>query len=323
MAVYTSLGAEDVSALLRRYDAGELIAMKGIAEGVENSNYFIETTQGKFILTLYENRVDPADLPYFYRLLGHLHRAGCKVPRFIEDRNGNWLQKIGGRPACLIEFLSGISVTRPTAKQARSTGAALAEMHRALADFTEVRPNSLGIDAWAPLAAKCSAADLEAITPCLTKSIAAECEALAAQWPRDLPQMAVHADLFPDNVLMLGDDVTGLIDFYFSCTDIRGYDLAITHGAWAFSADGKQFRHDVSAALLTGYQSIFPLDVPTRDAFPLLLRGSSLRFLLTRSYDWINTPADALVTRKDPVAYLRRLEFYRDARNIATLMGQL
>lgn len=323
MAVYTLLGAEDVAALLRRYDVGELIAMKGIAEGVENSNYFIETTQSKFILTLYENRVDPADLPFFYRLLGHLHLAGCKVPRFIEDRDGKWLQEIGGRPACLIEFLSGVSVTTPTPAQAFATGASLAEMHRALVDFDGDRPNSLGIDAWAPLAAKCSEADLEAIAPGLTASVAAECAFLEQHWPRDLPRSVIHADLFPDNVLMLGDEVTGLIDFYFSCTDIRGYDLAITHGAWAFSADGKELRHDVSAALLSGYQSIFPLDVPTRDAFITLLRGASLRFLLTRSYDWINTPADALVTRKDPVAYLRRLEFYREAGNAEMLTGQL
>ncbi len=323
MAVYTLLGAEDVAALLLRYDCGALIAMKGIAEGVENSNYFIETTQSKYILTLYENRVDPADLPFFYNVLGHLHRAGCKVPRFIEDREGQWLQQIGGRPACLIEFLSGISVTKATPAQAFSTGAALAGMHRALADFDGGRPNSLGVDAWTPLAAKCSEADLEAISPGLTATITAECAVLAAQWPRDLPMSVIHADLFPDNVLMLGDDVTGLIDFYFSCSDIRGYDLAITHSAWAFSADGKHFRHDVSSALLAGYQSIFPLDVPARDKFDVLLRGASLRFLLTRSYDWINTPADALVTRKDPVAYLHRLEFYREAQNAAMLIGQL
>lgn len=323
MAVYTLLGAEDVSELLANYDCGALIAMKGIAEGVQNSNYFIETTQSKFILTLYEQRVDPADLPFFYNVLDHLHRAKCKVPRFIEDRNGQWLQEIGGRPACLIEFLSGVSVTKPTPEQGFSAGAALAGMHLALVDFDGNRPNDLGVDVWSSFAGQCSDADLEAILPGLTGTIKAECDALAAQWPRDLPMSAIHADLFPDNVLMLGDKVTGLIDFYFSCTDIRGYDLAITHGAWAFSADGKTFRHDVSSALLKGYQSIFPIDVPTRDAFAILLRGASLRFLLTRSYDWINTPADALVTRKDPVAYLRRLEFYRDADNAAMLTGQL
>lgn len=323
MAVYTQLGAEDVAALLAHYDVGELIALKGIAEGVENSNFFVETTQRRFILTLYESRVDPADLPFFYALLKHLHEAGCKVPRFIADRKGAWLQEVGGRPACLIEFLSGVSVTRPTPAQARSTGKSLGEMHAALADFSETRPNSLGLTAWRALSQQLSEHDLEAIQPDLAQRIAAECDYLEGNWPTDFPMSAIHADLFPDNVLMLGDDVTGLIDFYFACTDLRGYDIAVTHSAWCFSPDGTKFDHKVSAALLSGYASAFPLDVPTRDALPVLLRGACLRFLLTRCYDWINTPSNALVTRKDPLAFLRRLEFYADAKNHAAIMGHL
>jgi homoserine kinase type II len=322
MAVYTILGAEDVSALLARYDVGELIALKGIAEGVENSNYFVETTKSRFILTLYESRVDPADLPFFYALLKHLHEAGCKVPRFIADKNGDWLQEVAGRPACLIEFLQGVSVTKPTLAQAHSTGAALGAMHSALSDFCETRPNSLGLFAWRPLAERCSDNDLDAIQPGLTARITAECDYLEEHWPSNLPMSAIHADLFPDNVLMLGDEVTGLIDFYFACTDLRGYDLAVTHSAWCFSADGRRFDAAVSAALLAGYSAACPLDVPTRDALPVLFRGACLRFLLTRCYDWINTPANALVTRKDPLAFLRRLEFYADAKNHAALMGQ-
>ncbi|MEP7349092.1 MAG: homoserine kinase [Sphingorhabdus sp.] len=323
MAVYTQLGSEDVAALLQHYDVGELVAMKGIAEGVQNSNFYIETTQNQFILTLYENQVDPADLPFFYALLAHLHEAGCKVPRFIADRNGQWLQQVGGRPACLIEFLSGVSVTHPTAAQAYSTGAALGDLHKALADFAEVRANALGVDAWRPLADQCSDADLNNIAPGLAQRIRAECDYVEEHWPRDLPLSAIHADLFPDNVLMLGDAVTGLIDFYFACTDTRGYDLAITHSAWAFSGDGQTFYADVSDALLHGYSAQFPIDVPTRDVLPVLLRGACLRFLLTRCYDWINTPANALVTRKDPLAYLRRLEFYSDDANVAAMIGQL
>lgn len=323
MAVYTILGAEDVAELLARYDVGDLIALKGIAEGVENSNYFVETTQSRFILTLYENRVDPADLPFFYALLKHLHDAGCKVPRFIADSNGEWLQEVAGRPACLIEFLHGVSVTKPTPAQARATGAALGTMHAALADFNEVRSNSLGLSAWRPLAQRCSDDELDAIQRGLPARIAAECDYLEAHWPTDLSMSAIHADLFPDNVLMLGNEVTGLIDFYFACTDLRGYDLAVTHSAWCFSADGKNFDTAASAALLAGYSSAYTLDVPMRDALPVLLRGACLRFLLTRCYDWIHTPADALVTRKDPLAFLRRLEFYADAKNYAAITGQL
>jgi homoserine kinase type II len=323
VAVYTQLGAEDVAALLARYDVGELIALKGIAEGVENSNFFVETTQSRFILTLYESRVDPADLPFFYALLKHLHDAGCKVPRFIADRAGEWLQEVAGRPACLIGFLQGVSVTRPTPAQAHSTGAALGQMHAALVDFKETRANSLGVADWRPLAQRCSSDGLDAILPKLADRIYAECDYLQANWPTDLPTAAIHADLFPDNVLMLGDDVAGLIDFYFACTDLRGYDLAVTHSAWCFSPDGAKFDAGVSTALLAGYASAFPTDVPTRDALPVLLRGACLRFLLTRCYDWINTPANALVTRKDPLAFLRRLEFYSDDANIAAIMGQL
>ena len=323
MAVYTILGAEDVAALLTHFDVGDLIAMKGIAEGVENSNYYIETTQSRFILTLYENRVDPADLPFFYSLLKHLHDAECKVPRFIADREGNWLHELAGRPACLIEFLQGVSVTRPTPEQSYSTGTALGAMHAALADFHEVRPNSLGISAWRPLAQRCGANQLNSIHPGLADRIASECDYLEARWPSHLPTSAIHADLFPDNVLMLGDDVTGLIDFYFACTDLRGYDFAVTHSAWCFSTDGTRFDAEVSAALLAGYQSTCPIDVPTRDSLPVLLRAACLRFLLTRCYDWINTPSEAMVTRKDPLAFLRRLEFYADDNNVAAIMGKL
>ncbi len=323
MAVYTQLGPEQVAPLLERYDAGELVSLKGIAEGVQNSNFFVETTKSRFILTLYETRVDPTDLPFFYSLLKHLHDAGCKVPRFIVDKNGRWLQEIAGRPACLIEFLQGVSVTQPTSAQAGATGAALGQMHTALATFNAVRPNNLGLPQWRPLAALCTEKGLEDIQRGLAKRIADECDFLEGHWPNDLPVAAIHADLFPDNVLMLGDKVTGLIDFYFACTDVRGYDLAVTHSAWCFAADGLGFNPDVSAAIVDGYRANFNLDVPTRDAMPVLIRGACLRFLLTRCYDWINTPANALVTRKDPLAFLRRLDFYSDAANAKIFVGQM
>jgi homoserine kinase type II len=323
LAVYTQLGPEQVSVLLARYDVGELVALKGIAEGVQNSNFFVETTQSRFILTLYESRVDPVDLPFFYALLKHLHEAGCKVPRFIADRDGDWLQQIAGRPACLIEFLQGVSVTQPTPQQAHSTGSALGQMHAALTDFTQTRINSLGVAGWRPLAEQCTEAGLDDIKSGLAQRISDECDYLERHWPTELPVAAIHADLFPDNVLMLGHEVTGLIDFYFACTDIRGYDLAVTHSAWCFAGDGTAFDEKLSAALLAGYTSTFALDVPTRDAFAVLSRGACLRFLLTRCYDWINTPANALVTRKDPEAFLRRLDFYSDDANIAVIMGQM
>ncbi len=312
MAVYTHISAEAVSKLLLQYDAGDLIAMKGIAEGVENSNYYIETTRSQFILTLYEKRVNPGDLPFYYALLNHLHIAGCKVPRFINDKSGAWLQEIGGRPACLIEFLSGVSVTTPSAAQAHATGAALGAMHKALESFTVQRPNSLGVGAYHPLAVKCGADSLNTIHPGLADYVFDECAFVDENWPHHLPVSAIHADLFPDNVLILDDNVSGLIDFYFACTDVRTYDLAVTHAAWSFSSDGSLFDQDIGLAIISGYKSRYMIDDACRAALPVLARAACLRFLLTRCYDWINTPAGALVTRKDPIAFLRRLDFYRN-----------
>lgn len=324
MAVYTHVPAEEIDAFLSRYDAGRLVSAKGIAEGVENSNYLLETTGHdgsghRYILTLYEKRVDEADLPFFMDLLDHLGARGCLVPRFIADREGQRLQTLSGRPACLIEFLTGISLTEPIPEQARATGAALGELHRAAEGFPLERRNTLDLAGWHDLAARCGE-DFDQIAPGLAARVRDELAFLDAHWPADLPRSVIHADLFPDNVLMLGDRVTGLIDFYFSCTDIRAYDLAITHSAWVFSHDGGNFFADRAAALGAGYDSAHGLTDAERAAFPILCRGASLRFLLTRAYDWINTPPDALVTRKDPLAYLRRLDFYASA-NPAELLG--
>ncbi len=317
MAVYTQVPAEEMALFLSRYDTGELISAKGIAEGVENSNYLVETqtrdgNRERFIVTLYEKRVDEADLPFFMDLLDHLALRGCKVPRFISDRQGTKLQQLCGRPACLIEFLSGVSVTEPTPPQAEATGRALGEMHVAARGFTGQRANSLSLPGWHELADKCGA-HLDAIAPGLAARIADELAFLDAHWPQELEHGIIHADLFPDNVLMRGDEVGGLIDFYFSCTDIQAYDLAVTHGAWSFSADGGAYHPEVAAALVRGYTAAHPLSDAERAAFPTLCRGAALRFLLTRAYDWINTPPDAMVTRKDPLAYLRRLDFYASA----------
>ncbi|MBN8830193.1 MAG: homoserine kinase [Sphingomonadales bacterium] len=314
MAVYTQVPAEALAAFLERYDVGTLLAAKGIAEGVENSNYLVDTTgaDGKgarFILTLYEKRVDVADLPFFFALLDHLGERGCLVPRFIHDREGQTLQTLCGRPACLIEFLSGVSVTQPTPAQARSTGAALGQLHRAAEDFAGTRPNALGLEGWHRLADACGDG-FDQIAPGLGARVREELAFLDAHWPAQLDHCVIHADLFPDNVLMRGDEVGGLIDFYFSCTDIRAYDVAITHGAWCFSPDGAEFHADVAAGLMAGYVEAHGLTAAEYAALPILARGAALRFLLTRAYDWINTPPTALVTRKDPLAYLRRLEAY-------------
>lgn len=314
MAVYTHVSAEAMQDLLRHYDVGTLVSAKGIAEGVENSNYLIDTsgadgTGARFILTLYEKRVDAADLPFFRDLLDHLADKHCPVPRMIAARDGRQLQTVAGRPAALIEFLPGISLSHPTPAQARAAGAALGTMHRALADFTATRPNTLGPSGWDALAARCGA-DLDTIHPGLRARVTEECAYLAAHWPAHLTQSVIHADLFPDNVLMQGDTVTGLIDFYFACTDIRAWDVAVMHSAWCFDASGGNFDAACGVALLGGYADTHGLTEEEGRAFPILARGACLRFMLTRVWDWLNTPADALVTRKDPLAFLRRLDHY-------------
>ncbi len=309
MAVYTHVPAEEMAALLARYGLGALRSAKGIAEGVENSNYLVEAERGRFILTLYEKRVDAGDLPFFLALLDHLADRGLPVPRALRDREGAQIQTVSGRPACLIEFLPGVSLSHPTSRQAHATGEALGRMHAALTDFAPERPNTLGLPGWHALAARCGAA-VDTIQPGLSARIASELAFLDAHWPHDLPRAVIHADLFPDNVLMLGDAVTGMIDFYFACSEIRAWDLAVTHSAWAFSADGASYDEGVGSALVEGYDAAFGLSDAERTVLPVLARGAALRFTLTRAWDWLNTPADALVTRKDPLAFLRRLDTY-------------
>lgn len=312
MAVYTHLGAEDLAALIAAYDVGELVSAKGIAEGVSNSNWLVETTAGRFILTMYERRIDTGELPYFLGLLDHLSAKGCAVPRTIHDRTGAGWREAAGKSVALIEFLPGISVDRPTASQARAVGAALAEVHLASADFGQSRANALDIAHSAEALAACGAAPLAAIDPSLPALIE-RARALHAAWPRGLPQAVCHTDLFPDNVLMLGEKVGGLIDFYFACSEAMAYDLAVTHAAWSFDLAGTRFAPAVGAALVAGYESVRRLTNGERAAMPVLAQGACLRFVASRAEDWIATPPDAMVTRKDPLAFARRLQFYAEA----------
>lgn len=311
MAVYTPVTATDLATFLLAYDLGTATSFKGIAEGVENSNFLVETTRGRFFLTLFEKRVDAGDLPWFLSLMTHVAQKGLPVPQPIADRRGVVLQTLNGRPACLIEFLSGVSVTEPTPAQCHAVGAALGNLHRAVGDFAPERRNGLGPEAWAPLAEKCGNGleEIDKSLPTLVNTALAS----VAHWPQGLPRSAIHADLFPDNVLLNGDEVTGLIDFYFACTDLCAYDYAVTHGAWCFSASGDVHFPARAAAMAAGYAQTNSLSSDEMCALPRLGQGSALRFTLTRAFDYINTPAGALVTRKDPMAFARRMDWYAHA----------
>ncbi len=316
MAVYTHLGAEDLARLIAQYDVGELVSAKGIAEGVSNSNWLVETTGSgrsgtRFILTLYERRIDYADLPYFLDLLDHLAGKGCPVPRTMHDRDGASFRIEQGKAAALIEFLPGVSPTRPTAAQARSVGAVLAQLHLAARDFPRTRANGMDFAASAAILDACGAERLATIHADLPAMLEPAHRAAALDLTA-LPQSQTHTDLFPDNVLMLGERVTGLIDFYFACTGPMVLDLAVTHAAWCFDAQNR-YLPALGAALVEGYESIRPLEPAERALFPEVAKGACLRFVASRAEDWLDTPDDALVTRKDPMQFVDRWRFYDTA----------
>ncbi len=321
MAVYTQVPDDEMDAFIASYGLGELISCKGIAEGVENTNYLVQTQKGPFILTLYEKRVNAAELPFFLHLMEHLQRAGVSCPTPVHDSNGNILRELAGRPAALITFLDGLSVRRPKRGHCKAVGSALAKLHLAGRDYGKQRPNALGISGWRPLYDKFSARTDE-IRPGLAEIIDTELAELEARWPATIgadrhaswpggiATGVIHADLFPDNVFFRGDTLSGIIDFYFGCTDAFVYDIAICLNAWCFDPD-HAFNYTKGQALLRGYQAVRPLSAAEIDIVPLLARGAALRFLLTRAYDWLNTPPDALVSPKDPAEYLRYLRFHQ------------
>ncbi|SCW85314.1 homoserine kinase [Ancylobacter rudongensis] len=310
MAVYTDVSPEELEAFLATYDLGRLRAFKGIAEGVENSNYLLQTEAGSFILTLYEKRVNPADLPFFVGLMEHLATRGIDCPQPVRNREGVALGTLAGRPALIATFLVGTSVRRPTAANCAALGSALAELHKAGADFTAFhRANALSVAGWRPLYEQ-AGARADTVAPGLSALIADELSVLEARWPTDLPGGVIHADLFPDNVFFTDGRLSGLIDFYFGCNDLLAYDVAICLNAWCFEPDGA-FNQTKGRALLAAYQAERPLGADEIAALPLLARGAALRFLLTRLVDWLNVPPGALVRPHDPLEYLRKLRFHR------------
>ncbi|TWS97098.1 homoserine kinase [Reyranella sp. CPCC 100927] len=311
MAVYTEVADDQLDAFLAEYDIGEPQSCKGIAEGVENSNYLLATTRGTYFLTLYEKRVDPRDLPFFLGLMDHLAARGIPCPTPVHGRDGRALRTLAGRPAAIITFLSGLWPRRITVDHCAPVGAAMARLHLAAADFTLKRPNALSVAGWRPLFDSTRMRAHE-VAPGLADELAADLAVLERDWPRDLPAGVIHADLFQDNVLFLHETLSGVIDFYFACNDLLAYDVAICLNAWCFEAD-RSFNVTKARALVSGYQQVRPLSAAERHALPLLARGAAMRFLLTRLYDWLHTPPGAMVKRKDPLEYLARLRFHRGA----------
>jgi homoserine kinase type II len=309
MAVYTDVSDDDLRAFAALYDIGEVLSCKGIAEGVENSNFLVTTERGNFILTLYEKRVAPRDLPFFIALMQHLACHGVACPTPVAGRDGIALRELCGRPAAIVTFLAGMWPRRILPFHCAAVGRALGTLHRAGASFRMTRANDLAVAGWRTLFESCRARAAE-VQPGLAKELATELAILETVWPRDLPTGVIHADLFPDNVFFRDRELSGLIDFYFACTDFLAYDLAICLNAWCFEADGS-LNVTKARLLLDGYRRERPLVRAELAALPVLARGSALRFLLTRLFDWLNPPVGALVRPKDPLEYLRKLRFHR------------
>ncbi len=309
MAVYTDITDEELAGLLADFDLGAPLSLKGVAEGVENSNFLLETEAGRYFLTVYERRVDPKDLPFFLELLRWIAGRGFPSATPIPDREGRLLKTVRGKPCAIVSFLSGLAVRRPSAAHCREAGAGLARLHLAAEGFPLRRANDLGQAAWAPLFAGLGQA-AEDLKPGLAKTISSDLELLAERWPKDLPEGVIHADFFPDNVFFTNGKFAGAIDFYFACVDAFAYDIAVALNAWCFEPDGS-FNITSARQLVAGYESHRKLSDLERSALPVLAHGAAMRFFLTRLHDWGATPEGALVRPKDPLEYERKLAVHR------------
>jgi homoserine kinase type II len=308
MAVYTDVAADELADFLSRYEIGELLSYKGIAEGVENSNFLLHTSAGYFILTLYEKRVAKGDLPFFLGLMTHLALHGISCPQPVKNKKGEALSALAGRPAAIIGFLEGVWPRKPNVAHCAGVGQALARVHLAGRDFPMVRENALSVSGWRPLF-EAAAARADEVQHGLRGFVSAELDYLeGGVWPRNLPAGVIHADLFPDNVFFLGERLSGIIDFTFACNDMLAYDVAICLNAWCFESDCS-FNVTKARAFLNAYGRERELSQAEQNAMPLLARGAALRFLLTRLVDFLNVPQGALVRPKDPLEYVRKLRF--------------
>ena len=312
MAVYPDVSADDLDRLVAGFDIGEVVLLEGIAHGTENSNFRLLTTTGPFVLTLYEKRVDPADLPFFLGLMRHLSEAGFPCPAPIADRDGKLLHRLSDRPAAVVAFASGDWPREITAAHCREVGAVLAKLHVAAAGFPMTRVNDQALSAWRSLFAN-AAALADELRPGFADWISAEIAALEDGWPAGLPTGIIHADLFPDNAFFADGAISGVIDFYFACNDALAFDIAICLNAWCFD-DGTLCR-DRAEALTGGYETVRPLEPAEKTALPVLARGAAMRFLTTRLYDWFHLPEDARVQRKDPLEFVPVIDCHRAILN--------
>ena len=316
MAIYTKVSKNDLTEFFSKYNLGKVENFHGIKEGIENTNYFIQTSKNKFILTIYEKRVQEKDLPFFMSLMRNLFDSNFKSPEPIINRNGNYITEIVGKKAAVISFINGNSKKNLTPENCKEVGSEIAKMHMITKNLAAKRKNELSIDSWKKIYQNVKEACFK-IHPQLSKIIEENLVEIEKNWPTNLPAGIIHADLFPDNIFFNKNKFNGIIDFYFSCNDFYAFEIAVCLNALCFEGTKENLSFNVTKAkkFIDGYSKIRKISDDEKNSLKILSQGAALRFLLTRVFDYINLKKGAIVKIKDPIEYLKRLEFHNNVKN--------
>lgn len=309
MAVYTNITEEQLEELLNQYSIGCPKALHKITKGIENSNFILETTLGKYILTIYEKRIDTSDLPFFLQLKQYLAQQQFPCPEPIKTTDDQLIVTVASKPAAIISFLTGKEIFQVRTIHCYEVGKALALLHQQSQGFSMQRANDFGLNRW-QIMTESLACNADRLHPGLKDFLLQEMDYLQTNWPTELPTGIIHADLFPDNVFFTNNQFSGMIDFYFACNDLLAFDIAICLNAWCYEPNG-EFNITKSQQLIAGYQQHRPLSSEELAALPILASGAAMRFLLTRLNDWIYPSENALVVPKDPMEYYHKLLFHK------------
>jgi len=316
MAVYTKLSEKELKEFFSKYNLGELLNYKEIKEGIENTNYFIQTEKGKFILTLYEKRVEEKDLPFFISLMRNLFDKNFPSPEPIINKNGNYISEISEKKAAVVSFLDGYAKKILNPNDCYEVGINTAKLHLITKNLSGKRENKLSINSWRKIYNKVKK-DCSKIHPNLPKVIEKNLDEIEKNWPKNIPSGIIHADLFSDNILFKNNRLTGIIDFYFSCNDFYAFEIAICLNALCFEGINENLSFNVTKAkkFIDGYNSIRKISEDEKKSLKILCQGAAMRFLLTRVFDYLNLVEGAVVKVKDPIEYLKRLEFHNDVNS--------
>ena len=316
MAVYTKLSENELREFFLKYNLGKLLSYEGIEEGIENTNYFIQTEKGKFILTLYEKRVEEKDLPFFISLMRNLFDKNFPSPEPIINKNGNYISEISQKKAAVVTFLDGRAKKILTPNDCYEVGINTAKLHSITKNLTSKRENKLSVNSWKKIYTNVKK-DCSKIYQKLPEIIEKNLDVIEKNWPKNIPSGIIHADLFSDNIFFKNDKISGIIDYYFSCYDFYAFEIAICLNALCFEGKNENLSFNVtkSKKFIDGYSSIRKLTEEEKKSLKILCQGAAMRFLLTRVFDYLNLTKGAIVKIKDPLEYLKRLEFHDNVEN--------